>query len=139
MPAQVRRLTPAGLAVGSIGLLAFGLFLILLSLVLGQAKAQEAPAVQLDSFWGATVELPATGPFTREITTTCPAGEYALPGGWDLRGPGAADVRITGSYLSRAGEGGAWTLTVTRTAGRPQAVSITPYGSCAAGVGQVPG
>jgi hypothetical protein len=120
--------------------LAVCLAAVIVSVRLGPADAQEA-GPQVTSFPGVTVELPArTVAVTREVVTFCPPGGYAVAGGWSLSGPGAGSVTVTVSYPSRlpyGGEGGAWTLAVTKAAGRP-AATLTPYATCLLGVSQLP-
>ena len=69
------------------------------------------------------------------MTTYCPAGAFAVAGGWEGWG---ADVLMTESYPSQLpGAGaGAWTLTVRKLAKRP--ALVVPYVTCLSGVSQAP-
>jgi hypothetical protein len=138
MPAQVARRGPFLSLAAAV--LVLGFAVLMLGFRLNAADAQTV-GVQVTSFPGVTVELPArTVAVTREVVTSCPPGGYAVAGGWSLSGPGAADVRVTVTYPSRlpyGADGGAWTLAVTKPAGRP-AATLTPYASCVLRVSQLP-
>jgi hypothetical protein len=103
------------------------------------AVAQD-PGVQLSSFPGAVVELPAFRPAERTLTTFCQPGGHAVSGGWYLAGDGAAEVRVLASYASAApsgDQGGVWLLHVYKPPGG-RAATVIPYVTCVYGVSQLP-
>jgi hypothetical protein len=67
------------------------------------------------------------------MATYCPAGAFAIAGGWESSG---ADVQVTESYPSQLpGAGaGAWALTVRSLANGP--ALVVPCISCLFGVTQ---
>lgn len=131
-----------GLASRAAAVLAIVALVAALAAVARPAGAQEAPQVTIAQSWGLQVDLPAgTKTVTRQLVTSCEEAAQPIGGGWDVSGPGAADVTVTGSYPAQVGPGGSWLVEVTRrpATGRPAAVTVTPYVVCVIGAGQAPG
>lgn len=99
------------------------------------AGGQEAPAVQVTSFPGLYTDLAANRVVTVSRETYCPPDGYPIAGGWYIGGSGAADVRVTASYASQRGAGGAWYVAASKSASG-RAAYIIPYTTCAFGVAE---
>ena len=121
--------------------LALALVLFTPGMLRRQATAQAAgPTVT--QFPGATVDY--TGPRyeTHSVVTFCPAGSFAISGGWSVVSglrAGPADMTVLDSYPSQlpgGGGAGAWTLTIRKLGIGP--LTVTPYVTCLSGVAQAP-
>jgi hypothetical protein len=129
MPAQVRWPTVAVL------LLTVALVTVSLLALLGRADAQTAgPTVT--QYPGVVVEYLGRKGETHTVVIDCPAGSFAIAGGWAT--VGSAAVAVTSSYPARLpGAGsGAWELTARKLDQGP--VTLIPYVSCLGGVTQAP-
>jgi hypothetical protein len=103
--------------------------------LLAPADAQTA-GVQITQFPGVPYDYQARRPGeTHRFTLDCPAGFFAVAGGWAAV-PDTAEVAVVESYPTRlpgAGQAGQWSLAV-RLVGRGPA-TVIPYLSCLGGPG----
>jgi hypothetical protein len=132
MSAQVRtRLTLAVLTV----LVPIWLALVAVAVTRQPAHAQTA-GVQVTQFPGVPVELNGKVGETATVVTTCPAGAFAIAGGWShLGAPSFVVLDNFASQLPGLGAG-EWTLTVRKLDKGP--LLVIPSVTCLSGVTQVP-
>jgi hypothetical protein len=116
---------------------------ILAALIIGVVALLVSPRAdaqtvgpQVTQFPGASVEFVGKPGETHTLVTFCPAGSFAISGGWSGQGAYFTVTDNFPSQLPGGGLPGAWTLTVRKLDKGP--LTLTPYVTCLSGVTQVP-
>jgi hypothetical protein len=115
------------------------LFLALMATAWASMRPAGAQTVgpQVTQFPGVTYDYVGARGEVHTFTTSCPAGYFAMAGGWSTQGTAA--FAVPNSYPSQlpgGGGAGTWELTVRKL--DKGTLTVTPWVSCLGGVSQLP-